>query len=121
MSNSPYSEALLEHANHPSHEGEIPGADYMKTATNSSCGDEITLTLKLKDGQVVDAAWEGNGCAISKASADILCDTLLGKYDEISTFDEIANRLPGRAKCVQVAFDTLRDAPPTVIEKILSI
>ena len=120
MSNSIYNEILLEHANHPSHRGEIPGASFMNTSTNASCGDEITIYLKLKNNQVVDASWTGSGCAIAKASADILCCTILGENDDNLIFDEIAERLPGRIKCISTALDTIRTAPPEVLSEIIN-
>lgn len=49
---------------------------------NPSCGDDIILQLKVEDGQVVDGAFEGSGCAISQASADIMLDLIIGKSEE---------------------------------------
>lgn len=118
--NNSYNEAILEHANHPSHEGKIKTPDFEGVATNSSCGDEITLMLKLdKNDKVVDASWTGKGCAIAKASADILCSTLLLENNDNIYLDEIAEKMPGRIKCIETAFNALRHAPPSVLLTIL--
>ena len=49
---------------------------------NPSCGDDITMKLKLADGVVVDGAFQGSGCAISQASADMMLDLVIGKSEE---------------------------------------
>lgn len=118
--NQKYNEILLEHANHPSHNGEMGNYDFENTAENSSCGDKITLMLKFdKDDQILDASWTGKGCAIAKASADILCCTLLQENSDNLILDEIAQNMPGRVKCVETAFNALRNAPPSVLLTIL--
>ena len=116
MPKSEYNEILLAHANHPSHEGEIKNPDFKNTAYNTSCGDEITLMLKLdKDGQISDASWAGEGCAIAKATADILCCTLLRENSDNVILDEVAQTMPGRVKCIETAFNTLIGAPPSAL------
>ena len=57
---------------------------------------------------------------ILPASADILCCTILGENDDNLIFDEIAERLPGRIKCISTALDTIRTAPPNVLSEILN-
>ena len=50
---------------------------------NPSCGDDIVLFLKVSDADVIeDASFDGDGCAISQASADMMCDLIIGKKKE---------------------------------------
>lgn len=112
---SKYREVLLEHSNHPTHKGKMKNPDFTNTSTNESCGDEITLYLKIKDGRVTDASWTGKGCAITKASADILCCTILAENSDNVYLDGVAEYLPGRVKCVETAYNSLRGAPPFVL------
>lgn len=114
--NNEYNEVLLEHANHPSHEGKMKKPDFEGVATNPSCGDKITLMLKFdKNQKVVDASWTGEGCAIAKATADILCCTLLLENGDNVILNEVAQAMPGRLKCIETAFNTLRTASPPVL------
>ena len=116
-----YDTIILEHANHPSHKGELKDADYVGTSRNNSCGDEITLYAKVKEGRFVEVSWTGKGCAISQAAADILCCTLLLENSDNTLLDHIAEQMPGRIKCIETAFNTLRDAPPSVIVALAQI
>ena len=49
---------------------------------NPSCGDKITLNLKVEDGKIADASYVGSGCAISQASCDMMIDLILGKTED---------------------------------------
>ena len=77
-----YNEILLDHNMHPGHKHELPGADLEMRGYNPTCGDDITLRLKVADGVVVDGAFTGSGCAISQASADMMLDLVIGKPKE---------------------------------------
>ena len=74
-----YNEILTDHNLHPLHKEKLPDANLVLEGVNPSCGDDIILQLKVEDGQVVDGAFEGSGCAISQASADIMLDLIIGK------------------------------------------
>lgn len=80
--NSLYSEIINEHnlSNHNKHH--IDGADLIERGHNPSCGDEINLELKIKDGRIEDASYTGVGCAISQASTSIMIDLIRGKTIE---------------------------------------
>jgi nitrogen fixation NifU-like protein len=74
-----YQEVILDHYKRPQHKGLATDFDAQVHHVNPSCGDEITLNVKL-DGDVVDAiTWDGVGCSISQASVSILSDLLKGK------------------------------------------
>ena len=72
-----YNEILTDHNLHPLHKEKLPDANLVLEGVNPSCGDDIILQLKVEDGQVVDGAFEGSGCAISQASADIMLDLII--------------------------------------------
>lgn len=59
-----YNEILTDHNLHPLHKEKLPDANLVLEGVNPSCGDDIILQLKVEDGQVVDGAFEGSGCAI---------------------------------------------------------
>jgi len=78
-SNTFYNEILTEHNIHPFHKKKIEGANYTLEGVNPSCGDDIILSLKIEDDIVKDGAFEGDGCAISQASCDMMLDLIIGK------------------------------------------
>ncbi len=69
-----YNEILTEHNLHPYHKHKLEDANLVLEGVNPSCGDDIFLELKVEDGVVVDGAFEGDGCAISQASADMMLE-----------------------------------------------
>ena len=76
--NSLYQEVILDHYKRPHHKGLISG-DIQVHHINPSCGDEITLSLKLAGEKVESITWDGVGCSISQASVSIMSDLLIGK------------------------------------------
>ncbi|RLT43707.1 MAG: SUF system NifU family Fe-S cluster assembly protein [Chloroflexi bacterium] len=73
-----YREAILDHYKHPRRKGHIAAPDIHYHDTNPFCGDEVTIELKVADGVVVDAAFDGRGCAISQASASMIMEEIVG-------------------------------------------
>ena len=103
---------------------------------NPSCGDQITLELKIDDkGVIVDASYTGSGCAISQASVDMMADVLIGKTkeealkladifdrmikgsitdEELEQLDEAAalqdiSHMPARVKCAMLGWRTMKE------------
>ena len=76
--NSLYQEVILDHYKRPHHKGLVSG-DVQVHHINPSCGDEITLSLKLDGDKVSNITWDGIGCSISQASVSIMSDLLIGK------------------------------------------
>tara|TARA_B100000780_G_C20670524_1_gene266859 strand:+ start:49 stop:492 length:444 start_codon:yes stop_codon:yes gene_type:complete len=75
-----YQEIILDHAKNPRHKGKCDGYNRDAKAHNPLCGDKVHIFLKLdKDKNISGLSFEGDGCAISLASASILTDTLQGK------------------------------------------
>lgn len=77
-----YTELVLEESRNPKNRHEMEDSTHTEPGHNPSCGDEITLQLKVKDGIIEDAAFTGSGCAISQASTSIMCDAIRGKKVE---------------------------------------
>jgi len=79
---APYEEVILEHWRHPRNRGRLPNPDVAAVEANPLCGDVVRLELKLKDGVVEKAKFEGDGCAISQAAASLLTELVTGKSVE---------------------------------------
>ena len=128
-----YNEILIDHNMHPAHKHELPDADMEMRGYNPTCGDDITLRLKVSEGGVVDGAFTGSGCAISQASADMMLDLVIGKpkeealrlsdiflrmikggasEEEIDELEEACvlqdvSHMPARVKCAVLGWHTL--------------
>ena len=128
-----YNEILIDHNMHPAHKHELPDADMEMRGYNPTCGDDITLRLKVSEGVVVDGAFTGSGCAISQASADMMLDLVIGKpkdealrlsdiflrmiksnasEEEIEELEEAGvlqdvSHMPARVKCAVLGWHTL--------------
>ena len=116
-----YNEILTEHNMHPCHKHELANADFHRHGINPTCGDEITLSLKLSGDIIEAAAFSGIGCAISQASTDIMIDLMLGNtIDEAKTLcrlfigmiqgtitDENVAKMPARVKCATLSWHTM--------------
>src|SRR5580765_5974337 len=74
-----YQQVILDHCKHPRNFHELPNSTCSAQGRNPLCGDQLKLFLRL-DGEVIqDISFQGSGCAISKASASLLTDSLKGK------------------------------------------
>ena len=95
MSETFYNEIINEHNLRPYHKHSIEGANFTLEGVNPSCGDDIILNLKVdENGIITDGAYEGEGCAISQASADIMLDLVIGKSkDEALRLADIFMRM----------------------------
>jgi nitrogen fixation NifU-like protein len=67
-----YQDVILEHHARPRHAGPLAGATHRARLDNPLCGDRITLHVRLEDTRIAEAGFEGDGCAISIASASLL-------------------------------------------------
>jgi nitrogen fixation NifU-like protein len=104
-----YREEILEHYTHPHNYGTLEEADISHEESNPLCGDRIRFDIKLdQDGETIqDVRFSAVGCAISKASASMLTDLLIGhKLSEIKdlTKEDVLDELgidlgPVRLKC----------------------
>lgn len=74
-----YQDVILDHYKHPQNKKLDSTYDAQVHHINPSCGDEITLNLKMDGSIIVSITWDGVGCSISQASVSILSDLLKGK------------------------------------------
>jgi nitrogen fixation protein NifU and related proteins len=74
-----YQQVILEHYRKPRNRGEIADPDAEVHMNNPTCGDEIRIQLRVRDGRVDDVKFGGQGCSISQASASMMTKQLLGK------------------------------------------
>ena len=76
---SMYQEIILDHYKHPHGRGLREPYDAEVHHVNPTCGDEVTLRVRVADGVVEDVSYEGQGCSISQASTSVLTDLVVGK------------------------------------------
>ncbi|MGH8472491.1 MAG: Fe-S cluster assembly sulfur transfer protein SufU [Gammaproteobacteria bacterium] len=129
-----YQEVIIDHNRHPRNCHRLADADRVADGFNPLCGDRLTVYIKLRDGVIADAAFEGEGCAISVASASLMTEYLKGKteaeaqaiFDRFRALvmgDEDADtgldklvvlagvkEFPARVKCATLAWHTLTAA-----------
>jgi nitrogen fixation NifU-like protein len=77
-----YQQLIVDHSKSPRNCRAISGADLSAEGYNPLCGDHVTLFVKLDNNRVNDISFQGNGCAISTASASLLTEVLRGKTRE---------------------------------------
>jgi nitrogen fixation NifU-like protein len=117
MSEDIYKEIILDHYRNPRNKGNINDAEISAQDYNPVCGDKLTLDIKLENDVVSDIKFDGEGCAISQASASILTEMLMGKtLEDLSKFskDALLEELgtpslgPARIKCALLSLKVLK-------------
>jgi nitrogen fixation NifU-like protein len=112
-----YRELILDHYRNPRNKGKLENPDISYEEDNPLCGDHIHLELILdSEDRVTDVAWEGDGCAISMASASMLSENIKGKkLEELRHLgkDDILDMLgielgPVRLKCALLSLKVLK-------------
>jgi nitrogen fixation NifU-like protein len=73
-----YQEIILDHNRSPRNHGRLSAANREAEGHNPLCGDQVTVTLMTENGLVKDIAFEGQGCAISTASASLMTEAVKG-------------------------------------------
>ncbi|MDQ3247962.1 MAG: SUF system NifU family Fe-S cluster assembly protein [Chloroflexota bacterium] len=109
-------EAILDYYKHPRRKGRLENPDIQYHDHNPFCGDEITIELKVENGTVVDAAFDGRGCTISQATASMLMEEIVGQpVENLKTLDKgfILEMLgielsPMRLKCALLPLKVLK-------------
>jgi nitrogen fixation NifU-like protein len=74
-----YQDLILDHNRSPRNYRPLPDANRKAAGHNPICGDRLTVWLRMEDGRVDDAAFQGSGCAISRASASLMTAAIKGK------------------------------------------
>ncbi|MBG0816892.1 Fe-S cluster assembly sulfur transfer protein SufU [Planomonospora sp. ID82291] len=112
IAESMYQELILEHYKHPQGRGLRDPFDAEVHHVNPTCGDEITMRVKLGDGGTVeDVSYDGQGCSISQAAASVLHELATGSTvpETLAVVDEFTRLMQGRGK-VEADEDVLGDA-----------
>jgi nitrogen fixation NifU-like protein len=117
MEDSIYREQIIDLYENPMNYGELEQADFVYEEDNPLCGDVIQIAVRLDENQrVADVKWEGQGCAISQASASLLTEEIKGMtLDEVKEFskDELLDLLGiqlsmTRVKCALLSLKVLK-------------
>lgn len=77
-----YQEVILDHNKRPRNRGRLENANGHAEGYNPLCGDMVALTLQTENGRVAEIAFDGEGCAISTASASMMTEAVKGKTVE---------------------------------------
>lgn len=94
-----YQETILDHNKRPRNFKKLEDANRSADGYNPLCGDKVKVYLRVEDGRVQDLSFEGSGCAISKASASVMTESLKGKsVQEVeSIFKRFRDLVMGKA------------------------
>ncbi|HJV31485.1 MAG TPA: SUF system NifU family Fe-S cluster assembly protein [Bacillales bacterium] len=127
-----YRQVIMDHYKKPRNKGVLAEDSLTVNMNNPTCGDRIQLTMKVLDGKVVDAKFEGEGCSISMSSASMMTQAIKGKniddaiklskifsdmmqgkdYDENLDLGDIealqgVSKFPARIKCATLAWKAM--------------
>ncbi|WKZ31477.1 MAG: SUF system NifU family Fe-S cluster assembly protein [Candidatus Dojkabacteria bacterium] len=112
-----YKQQIIDHYKYPHNHGVLDDCTHKAEETNSSCGDEVKVTLKVENGVVNDVKFEARGCAISIAAASMLSDQIKGlKVEELHDLEKLSLKLinmdesSGRIKCGTLAAKAVEKA-----------
>jgi nitrogen fixation NifU-like protein len=133
--NELYQEVILDHNRRPRNYRRLEGASHHAEGYNPLCGDRVTVFVQIDGGRISDVAFEGSGCAISKASASLMTDRVKGstvaeardlferfhrmvttppdqEVEELGKLSALAGvrEFPVRVKCASLAWHTLKAA-----------
>lgn len=110
-----YTELILEHNQNKENRREIDGATDKEHGHNPSCGDDITVEVKLDGDVIEDLAYTGSGCAISQASASMMADLLKGRT--VAEGIELIGRFIGMIKREPIEEEELEELGDAYILK----
>ena len=75
---SMYQQIILDHYKHPQHHELLEDFDAEVHHVNPTCGDEVTIRLRLDGDAIADLGWDGEGCSISQASTSVMSELVVG-------------------------------------------
>jgi nitrogen fixation NifU-like protein len=140
---SMYQEIILDHYRNPLHKGLREPYDAEVHHVNPTCGDEVTLRVRLDGDDVADVSYDTMGCSISQASASVMADLIIGRpvKEAMNTGDEFlklmqskgqldpdediledavaftgVSKYPARIKCALLAWMAWKDATAKAME-----
>lgn len=127
-----YRQVIMDHYKNPRNKGKFEDGAITVDLNNPTCGDKITLQLKVNNGVVEDARYTGDGCSISMSSASMMTAAVKGKtledaqemiarfsqlmlgedvqFDEYEDIEALSgvNKFPARIKCATLSWNALR-------------
>ncbi len=111
-----YREHIMDHYRNPRHRGRLDAPTVSREDLNPLCGDLVRIDLAIDGGRLVDARFDGRGCAVSQATASMLLEEVVGKdLGEVRAFgrDDLFALLgvtlsPARMKCALLSLGVLR-------------
>lgn len=127
-----YRRVIMDHYKNPRNRGKFDDDSLTVDLNNPTCGDRISLQLKLEDGIVKDARFSGEGCSISMSSASMMTEAVKGRtyaeamdlanrfsslmqgkavdFDEYEELEALSgvNKFPARIKCATLAWNALK-------------
>ena len=132
-----YNPQFMDHVNNPDYNYQLEDPTHVHEGVNPSCGDDLIFSIRLgEDGRIEEAAYQGHGCAISQASADMMSDLMIDKTPEealelCGLFERMVRgevedeaelerledaallcdiaHMPARVKCAELAWRTLSE------------
>ena len=115
-----YQEIILDHCKNPRNKGKCNGYTNDAKAHNPLCGDKVHIYLNLNKDEIKELSFEGEGCAISLASASILTDTLKGKNLSFTKkmVEDFLNMLKKKSK---ITLNSLSDDQITTIQSLSGV
>lgn len=113
-----YAENILDHSKHPRGQKPLSKPLVNRREENASCGDELTLRLKIEGDRITAVSWSGTGCAISQAAMSMLSEELPGMnttdaeaLEKKHLYDLLGVPIgPRRFKCALLGLHTLKNA-----------
>ncbi|GGJ77234.1 nitrogen fixation NifU-like protein [Anoxybacillus voinovskiensis] len=127
-----YRQVIMDHYKNPRNRGVLDDENVEINMNNPTCGDRVHLTMKVEDGKIVDAKFEGEGCSISMSSASMMTQAIKGKtieealmlsqifsdmmrgkaYDDSVDLGDIealqgVSKFPARIKCATLAWKAM--------------
>lgn len=128
-----YQQTIFDHYRQPRNFGRLDGANRRAEGYNPLCGDKVVLYLRVEDGVILDASFEGAGCAIATASASLLTESIKGSSEQqalqlhdrfigmvtgvattgwLGKLEVLAGvrEFPQRVKCATLAWHTMKAA-----------
>ena len=126
-----YQQVILDHSRERHGSGALDVPDATSHQVNPTCGDDVTLGVRVKDGKIEAVGWEGDGCSISQASISVMHDLVNGAdlatvarleadFDTVddAVLDDLedgaafegVSKYPNRVKCALLGWMALKDA-----------
>jgi len=115
-----YQEVILDHSKRPRNFGKLDSATHSADGDNPLCGDKIRVELELDGDVVVQARFEGVGCAISMASASLMTETLRGKSIEQAKalFHQMHETCTGQSDSLETGHESVELGKLVVFEGV---